>query len=209
MHVALGSPNKEAGCDVRLQVPLGYPHQAVSCSLAASAASRAWVDESTRVLQAAANSAAQEGQPFLHEVHELVLQQLALLELPSEQQPSTSAPKDHADSQGDAPVHVLLLRLDHMRNKGLYMRSLKGWASDLGLTGCVIFLCKAVSLILILIEGAGEDVREYLRRHRTESVDVDSRGRKCKERMMDVVAESDVKQRGFTNFKEVEVETLS
>ncbi|GIM07136.1 hypothetical protein Vretimale_11353 [Volvox reticuliferus] len=93
-------------------------------------------------------------------------------------------------SQNDE-LQVLLLRLDHMHNRALYGRTIGSWVRELRLTGRLIF---QGNLILILLEGDGLALREYLVRHRTESVDVDSRGRKCKERMMDVLVQQPLRR---------------
>ena len=81
---------------------------------------------------------------------------------------------------------ILLLKLDHMRNKNRYIKTITRWVDELKLCGR-IFL--AGYLIFILLTGAAEDVREYLRRHKTCNVDVDSSGKPCKERMMNVLVQ--------------------
>lgn len=60
-------------------------------------------------------------------------------------------------------------------------------------TGRLLF-CQA--LILILLEGSPPSLKEYLRLQRTVTVDVDAAGRKCRERMMDVVMMRDVVMMG-------------
>ena len=79
---------------------------------------------------------------------------------------------------------ILLLKLDHMRNKSRYTKTLTRWAEELKLTGRIFF---AGYRIFILLTGEAENVREYLRRHKTCNVDVDSSGKPCKERMMNVL----------------------
>lgn len=82
--------------------------------------------------------------------------------------------------------HTVLLLLDHVRAKRPYIRTVSKWVQELGLRGAFIFQWK---LILLLLQGQTEDITEYLSRHRTQCIDVDSKGRKCKERMMSVIAE--------------------
>ncbi|GFS08470.1 RWD domain-containing protein 3 [Elysia marginata] len=79
-----------------------------------------------------------------------------------------------------------LLHLDHMRSKSSYTKLIKKWAYELSLVGRLIF-CQR--LILILLQGDSKDVKEYIVRNRTSNVDVDSRGRSCKERMLSVLCE--------------------
>lgn len=89
---------------------------------------------------------------------------------------------------------ILLLKLDHMRNKSRYIKTITRWVNELKLSGRVFF---AGYLLFILLTGPAEDVREYLRRHKTCSVDVDSSGKPCKERMMNVL----VQEQASTNLR--------
>lgn len=41
-----------------------------------------------------------------------------------------------------------------------------------------------LSLILVLLEGVAEDVKRFMVQHKTENVDVDSRGRKVRARVV-------------------------
>ena len=81
---------------------------------------------------------------------------------------------------------TLLLKVDHMRNKNRYIKTITRWIVELNLNGRIFF---ASSLIFLLLAGEACDVREYLRRHKTCNVDVDSSGKPCKERMMNVLVQ--------------------
>lgn len=78
-----------------------------------------------------------------------------------------------------------LLHLDHMRSKAKYIKLIEKWASDLSLTGR-LFMGK---LILILLQGTKENIKEYIHLQKTVKVDVDSSGKRCKEKMMSVLCE--------------------
>ncbi|EFJ47435.1 hypothetical protein VOLCADRAFT_92146 [Volvox carteri f. nagariensis] len=156
-------------------------------------------------------AAADVGRPCLHELCEraqAALDQWAaaegapdtregVTEPEAEMEGSAAAAKLPAAGDGGcgacgntAGLQVLLIRLDHMHNRALYGKIIGSWVRELRLTGRLIF---QKNLILLLLEGDGDALREYLVRHRTESVDVDSRGRKCKERMMNVVVQQPVR----------------
>ena len=60
------------------------------------------------------------------------------------------------------------------------------WTEELKLSGRVLFVGH---LIFILLTGVAEDIKEYLRRHKSYNIDVDSSGKPCKERMMTVLAQ--------------------
>ncbi|XP_064625476.1 RWD domain-containing protein 3-like [Lineus longissimus] len=100
---------------------------------------------------------------------------------------------------------TFLLLLDHMRAKKKYVKTIQKWTKDLELNGRLIFEGK---LILILLQGKLENIKEYVVRQRTVSVDVDSKGRSCKERMMNVLCEEKIPlaalDKRFQNFEIIE-----
>ena len=71
-----------------------------------------------------------------------------------------------------------------MRNKSRYTRTIARWVDELKLSGRIFF---AGYLIFLLLTGTAESVKEYLRRHKTCNVDVDSSGKPCKEKMMNIL----------------------
>lgn len=95
----------------------------------------------------------------------------------------------HKNTEVDAKQRCVLLKLDHMRNKQKYTKLITGWMNELNMCGRVMFYKK---LIWIIICGKADDAKEYMKRHKTRNVDVDSNGRPCKERMMNVILEKDV-----------------
>ncbi|KAG2435070.1 hypothetical protein HYH02_012066 [Chlamydomonas schloesseri] len=197
---------------MRVRLPAAYPGDcggtagaaAASCSVgpaavadaggcgsgAVAAGGRAWSDSCTAALTELAAGAAQQGRACLHELVEAV--QGALSDLRRrlwEQQP-----QQPTSGGGDALTGT--------------------WARDLGLTGRLVF--GPSGLILELLEGEAAGLRHYLVRHRTEAVDVDSRGRKCKERMMDVIGQrpstcrgADGSRRAFSDYREVQLSSLA
>ncbi|XP_069792462.1 RWD domain-containing protein 3 [Narcine bancroftii] len=100
---------------------------------------------------------------------------------------------------GDDGIWMVLLKLDHMRAKGKYIRCIEKWTSNLRLTGRLMFMGK---LILILLQGERKDIKDYLILEKTAKVDVDSSGRRCKEKMMNVLCEEKLHagQYRLTNF---------
>jgi hypothetical protein len=112
-----------------------------------------------------------QGDECLHELADALQQQLEQLEqhqqtctattqqTPSSQQqqqqqdvPAPSAGGCNSSSRSSGmPVGHLLLRLDHMRSKASYSRTIKQWAAELSLTG--MFVC--LSLHRLLHKAAG------------------------------------------------------
>nr|XP_020725023.1 RWD domain-containing protein 3 isoform X2 [Odocoileus virginianus texanus] len=89
----------------------------------------------------------------------------------------------------DDGLWMTLLHLDHMRSKTKYVKTVEKWVSDLRLTGRLMFMGK---IILILLQGDRNDIKEYLILQKTCKVDVDSSGKKCKEKMISVLFETKV-----------------
>uniref|UniRef100_A0A8C0Z809 RWD domain-containing protein 3 n=1 Tax=Cyanistes caeruleus TaxID=156563 RepID=A0A8C0Z809_CYACU len=102
-------------------------------------------------------------------------------------------------------IWMLLLHLDHMRAKAKYVKTVEKWASDLRLTGRLMFMGK---IILILLQGDRSSIKEYLILQKTSKVDVDSSGKKCKEKMMRVLCETEV-QSQHKRFQMFEVKEYS
>ncbi|PIO37804.1 hypothetical protein AB205_0004950 [Aquarana catesbeiana] len=86
----------------------------------------------------------------------------------------------------DEGTWTMLLHLDHMRAKDRYIRTVEKWTSDLNLTGKLMFMGK---IILILLQGDRSSIREYLVLQKSCKVDVDSSGKKCKEKMISVLCD--------------------
>ncbi|NXO81145.1 RWDD3 protein, partial [Sitta europaea] len=104
-------------------------------------------------------------------------------------------------------IWMLLVHLDHMRAKAKYVKTVEKWASNLRLTGRLMFMGK---IILILLQGDRSSIKEYLILQKTSKVDVDSSGKKCKEKMMRVLCETEVQSqhKRFQTFEIKEYLTL-
>lgn len=101
---------------------------------------------------------------------------------------------------------IVLIKLDHMRNRPRYLKLISRWVEELTLNGRIFFLG---NLIFILITGKCENVKKYLCRHKTCNVDVDSSGKPCKERMMNVLMQKESSSNDFRMFDFQEVECQS
>ena len=74
-----------------------------------------------------------------------------------------------------------------MRNEQKYLKLLRSWAKELGVTGKIV---KAGSRnITVVLLGKNRAIAEFARRWRTQNVDVDSHGKPCKEKMMTVLCQ--------------------
>ncbi|CAL1265846.1 unnamed protein product [Larinioides sclopetarius] len=84
--------------------------------------------------------------------------------------------------------HMAIILIDHIRQRNRYLKALRTWASELNVVGVLIFCHKWIFLI---IQGSKKKVKEYIIRHRTSCIDVDSSGKPCKEKMSKMLFEGD------------------
>jgi hypothetical protein len=184
-------------CQLHVSLPPGYPAAAPACVLAVSSEhlSRDQEARCLQLLQQVAGAAlglAGDGQECLCQLIEALL---AELESAARERRAATAGADAAhdpQQQEDQQQYVALLRLDHMHDPGLYRRTLRRWAGELRLAGRLL-LCgggsgRRAAILLLLLRGEEAAVREFVLRMRTRNVDVDSKGRPCRERMMDVLS---------------------
>ena len=94
----------------------------------------------------------------------------------------------YGEEKEEPMLKCVVFTLNHMRSKQKYTKLITGWMEELNLVGRVIFFQKA---IWVLIHGRNDNVREYMKRHKTCNVDVNSNGQPCKERMMNIVVDVD------------------
>ncbi|XP_054472732.1 RWD domain-containing protein 3 [Anoplopoma fimbria] len=85
-----------------------------------------------------------------------------------------------------------VLSLDHIRSRNRYTSLLERWTQQLQLSGRLLL----GRSILVILQGARPNIKEFCRLLRTVKVDVDSSGKKCKERMMKVLTESPTSSSG-------------
>jgi hypothetical protein len=84
-------------------------------------------------------------------------------------------------NEAEEVTQTVIINLDHVRSHPIYTKTLKQWCRELSLRGLLIWHNNFIWLFMSGTEGS---IREYLKRHRTCNVDVDSSGRPCKERRM-------------------------
>ncbi|XP_035276634.1 RWD domain-containing protein 3 [Anguilla anguilla] len=113
---------------------------------------------------------------------------------------------DNAVSAAGGELWMALLLLDHMRAKTKYKKIIEKWTLELELTGR-LFIGK---LILIILQGAKRSIKEYLHLQKTVKVDVDSVGKKCKEKMMRILCEAPLPNscKELTSFEVKEISSV-
>ena len=95
-----------------------------------------------------------------------------------------------SQKQAEDETHVLIAHLDHMRNPSKYFKVLRLWAMQLHIGGIV--LNAGVHAIYVVLTGRPGNLREFVKRWRTQSIDVDSHGCPCKERMLNIIYQESI-----------------
>ncbi|KAM9366365.1 RWD domain-containing protein 3 isoform 2-T3 [Symphorus nematophorus] len=114
-------------------------------------------------------------------VHQLV-QWLQCVEVPQDGRGGEEEGKEREKEEEWTAV----LLLDHIRSRNRYTGLLERWSQQLQLTGRLLL----GRSILVILQGARPKIKEFCRLLKTVKVDVDSSGKKCKERMMTVLIET-------------------
>jgi solute carrier family 25 carnitine/acylcarnitine transporter 20/29 len=94
-----------------------------------------------------------------------------------------------------AEIFHAVIRIDHMNDSVGYLKSLGRWCDAEGL-GCRVFHKpptdengkRRVEGVFVALSGSNEGIKSFAQRLRTEFVDVDRHGVKCKERKSTVLA---------------------
>ena len=79
---------------------------------------------------------------------------------------------------------IVVLKLDHMRNRQKYLKHLKKWSNELRVRVSV-FVLRSVKYVIVL-DGEKTDVDRFIVNWKTQCVDVDSKGKPCKEKLMTI-----------------------
>ena len=96
---------------------------------------------------------------------------------------------------------VTVIYIDHMNDPNKYLNILKKWCEAAQLSARVFWrqptdrsIGKRKEGIYLCLRGSDKETKQILRRLRTEFVDVDSKGKKCKERKSSVVGSQSVER---------------
>ncbi|KAI9565794.1 hypothetical protein GHT06_009589 [Daphnia sinensis] len=88
---------------------------------------------------------------------------------------------------GDAEYeYTVIAHLHHIRSRTIYVKTLSQWFRELNLHGVLIYYRR---WIFLMVSGNKNNLQLYLKRHRTQNVDIDSVGRPCRERLLTVLGQ--------------------
>ena len=93
------------------------------------------------------------------------------------------------EARGEDEDHHAVVRIDHMNDSIGYMKNLKKFAESAGVAARVLHKkpdasesSRRVEGVFVALSGSSDGIKTFLTRLRTEFVDVDSKGIKCRER---------------------------
>ena len=87
---------------------------------------------------------------------------------------------------------LLVIKIDHMRNSSDYVKTLEKWSDQLGVQA-VLLISSDQGLVFIL-EGEKSNTSHFMLNWKTYNIDVDSRGKPCKERMITILYRSSLEK---------------
>ncbi len=184
---------EEGEARLRVRLPLGYPAEAPELELSCVGATAAALNEAHAELLALAAATTSDREPGDAEESCAAVAQrfteLSAAELSSP--PPTTATPSTTNTAAEA-VEEAVVVIDHMNEAVPYMRLLERWASEEGLEGAVLYAGgdgsgRRVHGVTVVLQGGAAGVGGFLQRLRTELVDVDAKGRRCRERQSTVL----------------------
>ena len=85
----------------------------------------------------------------------------------------------------DSQNEMIIVKIDHMRNSGNYVKTLEDWTELFSLTG-VLVISKDEGIVLML-EGEKYGISRFVQNWKSVNIDIDSRGKPCKEKMIQIL----------------------
>lgn len=145
-------PTEDAAVPLELvfHLPAGYPSCAPGVSVNSERLTRAQRAALREQLLERARSL--PPQPMVHELVLWARQHLG--RVLAQTGPGAGPRPSAASAAGDEGLWMALLRLDHMRARTRYVKAVRQWASDAGLTGRLMFAGRAILLLLQGRRGA-------------------------------------------------------
>ncbi|XP_006977906.2 RWD domain-containing protein 3 [Peromyscus maniculatus bairdii] len=202
---AEGLVGEDVPLELVFHLPAGYPLSLPGVSVSSEHLTRAQcATVKEKVLEEARKLLSE---PMIHELVLWIQENLRhVLSQPETSSISEKCPGPESPAVDDG-LWMTLLHLDHMRARTRYVKTVEKWASELRLTGRLMF---AGRTILLLLQGDRSSIKEYLILQKTSKVDVDSSGKKCKEKMISVLSETKVQteHKRFLAFEVKEYSTL-
>ncbi|KAG7384105.1 hypothetical protein PHYPSEUDO_002960 [Phytophthora pseudosyringae] len=107
-------------------------------------------------------------------------------------------------TQGQPPQELLLVRIDHFRDRATYVSELRAWLQELQIAnGRVITM--GADLQLLFVAAREAQVTKLLDLYQSRNIDTNSRGELCVDKFIDVLGRKTVQSCGCKGFLEMNV----
>jgi len=169
-----------------------YPLSAPSVSIYALECAGFTRKESTRIAtELTMQAATMIGSPMLYQLCQIAKESVELL-LGTVLSTSDAAVVDESNI---APSVATLVEINHMRDQSRYVKNLSSWAEELHVELKVLHLkFRKLDNHWIIVIGNEKRVKIFKKYLRTRNVDIDSKGRPCKERLVKDVASKNMNE---------------
>ena len=87
----------------------------------------------------------------------------------------------------DKTTSLTVIEIDHMRNRSKYVKCLEQFAMHLSVEILILHIDFKANHWIIVKHDSVDQLKEFVKRLKTQSVDVDAKGRPCKERLSKVL----------------------
>ena len=114
---------------------------------------------------------------------------------------SKSNMNEHEDND---MISTYIFQYDHMRNEIKYISTIKKWCNELQLYGRLLFY---KNIICHIIQGSSKSCQIFINLSKTQKVDINSKGQKCKEKMLKTLYQTndDEIQKLYSDWKVIKV----
>lgn len=169
-----------------------YPLSAPSVSIYALECAGFTRKESTRIAtELTMQAATMIGSPMLYQLCQIAKESVELL-LGTVLSTSDAAVVDESNI---APSVATIIEINHMRDQSRYVKNLSTWAEELHVELKVLHLkFRKLDNHWIIVIGNEKRVKTFKKYLRTRNVDIDSKGRPCKERLLKDVASKNMNE---------------
>ena len=185
-------PTLRLGVTLPQEYPCAAPALVIGCALLQRKQREALQQQLLETARTRTEGLGEDGEECIYDL----LQEAVELATPLVVEAHTAA---GAAADGEnAAQQVAVVRIDHMNASKQYMAKLRKWAEQLGLAGRVFFhptekkSGERVEGVCVVLVGAVDSVSGWLSRLRSEYIDVDSKGNKCKERKSTTLSQREV-----------------
>lgn len=97
----------------------------------------------------------------------------------------------------EAPIYMVMLRIDHIENKVEFVRLMKEWMSELDLSGRLV--SRGTHFHFLFVEGSESNCKRFIVKYQTVPVLLNVSGELSKDRFFDLIGQTPRDSKAFSN----------